>query len=109
MDAKGRKLGNKDKRIALRNEASLKRTLSDFPGPYKNPAEFKKFGHLSPEELEEARHYRVNPDSPAGLRHTRAVAKTLQQARDQLNKETERGEHRPAIGGFTDHKHGGES
>ena len=34
---------------------------------------------------------------------------SLRAARDQANKETERGKHRPAVGGFTDHKHGGES
>ena len=37
------------------------------------------------------------------------AATALEQARDQLNKETERGEHKPAVGGYTDHKHGGES
>ena len=33
----------------------------------------------------------------------------MRKARDQLNKETERGEHRPVVGGYADHKHGGES
>lgn len=34
---------------------------------------------------------------------------SMKQAKSQLEKETERGEHRPAVGGYADHKHGGES
>ena len=37
------------------------------------------------------------------------AASALERAKVHLEKETERGEHRPAVGGFTDHKHGGES
>ena len=59
--------------------------------------------------LLQGRHGKEEFESPAGIRQSKAIAKSMQQARDQLNKETERGEHRPSVGGYTDHKHGGES
>ena len=50
------------------------------------------------------------------MRHNKNIGDYVQGRHDsfekavgQLNKETERGEHRPSVGGYSDHKHGGEA
>lgn len=46
----------------------------------------------------------MDPETREVIEHS-----ALRAAKSQLEKETERGEHRPAVGGYADHKHGGES
>ena len=98
--ADARKVNDAEARIT----PPLKRTQDGRGAAFMTPSELRQ--HF-PEEMgvmptlppvKIAKHLR-EPAHDYGLKHGIA----------QLNKETERGEHRPVVGGYADHKHGGES
>jgi hypothetical protein len=85
----------------LKRELDLARQLADKRRPHEDPMMHREAYSEGPEPAKAIEGY--------SLSQTVERMKALKRARDQLNKETERGEHKPAVGGFSDHKHGGES
>ena len=91
-----------DKKIALNmaNRAATGAMSRKMPPAYTpgDPQAQNRHVNLAIDALDNAKEARYSVKMHA-----------LAQARDRLNKETERGAHRPAVGGYTNHKHGGES